>query len=169
MKNKKAFTLLEGLVTLTIISVMVLITIPNLLPLIKSFNVKANLLTLEQAVNETRSLAIKKSGTVYLDFAQATANNGDNGGLLEIKQNDGTLITQIYLEENILYNATGSTIDGNVVRFDFQRQPVDATGDPDGFTTGNNTVSIAFYSGGGNALVSKSLTISPITGKVVPQ
>lgn len=164
-KKFKAFNLSELVVTVAIIGIASTISVPKLFPMIKEFRVKENVLATEQAIKEARSIAIKKSSTIYIDFSKATSTTTSSGGLIEIKDDaDDSVLKQIYLDEKTIYNATQSTIDNSVIYFDYKGRPVDSSGDLAGFSTSNNQVSI---SNSGSDKIIKSLTISPITGQII--
>ncbi|EKE04148.1 MAG: hypothetical protein ACD_20C00101G0001 [uncultured bacterium] len=163
---KQGFTMLEALITLVIIGVLSLIAVPSLMHQIKDWRVKEDSLIVEQAIKEARSNAITRSRTCLLDFSQAATHNGTNGGLVQVKQNDGTVISQFYLSDNVLYNNSASTISGDEIRFDFRGQPVDSSGATSGFTTSTNQVTISYYSGS-TAIASKSITVTPVTGYTI--
>ena len=167
--DKKAFTLLEVMITLLIAGIIALLAVPNILSLMKDFQVKEGLLELEQTVKQARNIAISKSRTVSIDFSQAGANHDTNGGLMQIKQKDGTVISQIYFNKNVLYNAGLSNIQQNQIIFNFNGQPVDSSGATSGFTTSNNKVTISYYSTSGSVLASKYLKVTPGTGNIEPQ
>ncbi|OGI25417.1 MAG: hypothetical protein A2287_06685 [Candidatus Melainabacteria bacterium RIFOXYA12_FULL_32_12] len=161
--SKQAFTLLEVLITFVIAGIIALMAIPTLMGQIKDWQVKEDILKVEQAIKEARSNAITRSRTCLIDFSQASTSNGQDGGLVQVKQGNGTLISQFYLSKNVLYNSTSSTISSNVIRFDFRGQPVDSSGATSGFTTSTNQVTISYYKGS-TALASKSTTVTPVTG-----
>lgn len=167
--NKKAFTLLEVMITLLIAGIISMLAVPNILTLIKDFQVKEGLLDMEQAVKQARNIAISKSRTVIIDFSQAGTNHDTSGGLMQIKQKDGTVLSQLYFKKNVLYNAGLSNIQGNKIIFNFQGKPVDDSDSVSGFTTGNNKVTISYYGTNGSVLASKYLKIIPETGSVEPQ
>lgn len=160
---KQGFTLLEVLITLVIIGVLSFIAVPSLMHQIKDWQVKEDVLKVEQAIKEARSNAITRSRTCFLDFSQASTHNGTNGGLVQVKQSDNTLISQSYLSDNVLYNSSASTIPSDEIRFDFRGQPVDNSGATTGFTTSTNQVTISYYSES-TAIASRSISITPVTG-----
>ncbi len=90
---------------------------------------------MEQALKEARSNAIKKSCTVNADFSNAVGNNGQNGGIIEIKDPDGTVLDSVILSHNIYLNTASSTIQDNKVFFDYRGEPVDSSGVIDNIET----------------------------------
>jgi hypothetical protein len=130
------------------------------MPYLSEFTLDKNTQALEQSIKEARSIALKKSRLIYIDFSQAATNHDDSGGLIQIKQNDGTLISDSYLDKNILFDSTSSTVTGSKITFDYMGQPVGDSNLPENFTESNNKVTVKYN---GSSL-SKSITISPVTG-----
>lgn len=166
---KNGFNLTELLVTMAIISALSFIAIPPLLPKIKEFSLKENVLTVTQVLNETRSLAIKKSARVYADFSQAGTNHENTGGLIQIVQGDGTILSQVYLDQNILFNSSQSSIQNKSVNFDYKGRPVDSTNNTDNFTSSNNTIAVSYYNLSNQAIHTKTIKIAPMTGAIQSQ
>ncbi|MFH0703252.1 MAG: type II secretion system protein [bacterium] len=162
--QKKAFTLLELLISLVIVGIVSLITIPNILTQIKVFQVKEDISNIEQVLKEARSTSINKSRSIYIDFSQANIHHGADGGLVQIKQNE-TVLSEFYLSDDVLYNVTRSTLSNNKMGFDYRGQPIKSSGSVEGFTENNNTITISYYKDA-DPLVSKSLTVNPITGNI---
>ncbi|MDD3012075.1 MAG: prepilin-type N-terminal cleavage/methylation domain-containing protein [Candidatus Gastranaerophilales bacterium] len=156
----KGFTLFEVLITCVIVGAVACIAIPQIMPYLSEFTLNKNTQTLEQSVKEARSTALKKSRLIYIDFSQAATNHDDSGGLIQIKQNDGTVISESYLDKNILFDSSSSTIANNKVTFDYMGQPVGDSNLPENFTESNNTITVK----NNDSALSKSITISPITG-----
>ena len=155
------FTLLEVLICTLIIGIISLLAVPNILSQIKEFELEQDVSTVKQLIKESRSIAITRSRTIYIDFSQANINHSENGGLIQIKQNDGTVISQSYLSYNILYNTSTSTIQNQKIIFNFQGQPVDSTGSISGFTTSNNKITIGAYKNN-NLVSSRSMSVTKI-------
>jgi Tfp pilus assembly protein FimT len=168
LEHKKAFTLMELLVIFVIIGILSLIGIPGLMSQLKDFQVKEDMMKVEQAIKEARSTAITASSTHLIDFSEANTNHGTNGGLIKVKKADGTVISELYLTKGVLYNSGSSNIASNVIRFDFKGQPVGSSGLTSEFTDSNNRVTISYISGT-TPLVSKSLIVSPVTGYITYQ
>jgi len=158
--KKEGFTLFEIIITCVIIGAIACIAIPQIMPYLSEFSLNKNTQALEQSIKEARSIALKKSRLVYIDFSQAATNHDDSGGLIQIKQNDGTVISESYLDKNILFDSSSSTIANNKVTFDYMGQPVGDSNLPENFIESNNKITVK-YSGSD---LSKSITISPITG-----
>jgi len=158
--KRNGFTLFEVLITCVIVGAVACIAIPQIMPYLSEFSLNKNTQALEQSVKEARSTALKKSRFIYIDFSQATVNHDDSGGLIQIKQNDGTVISESYLDKDILFDSSSSTIASNKVTFDYMGQPVGDSNLPENFTESNNKITVK-YNG---STLSKSITISPITG-----
>ncbi|HSA06464.1 MAG TPA: hypothetical protein P5556_04735 [Candidatus Gastranaerophilales bacterium] len=165
MKKYKAYTVVELIITAVVITVIASIAISPVLKDLPEHKVKNDIITIERSLKIGKSEATKTSGTVIVDFSQATTNNGENGGLIQIKDSEGTVLDSFFLTKNALFNPESSTIANNEVRFDFKGQPVDSAGSTDNFTTFSNTIVISYYKDG-NPIASKSLKISPVTGSV---
>ena len=165
MKNFPAFSLLELLITCVMIGVIATMAISPVLQDLPQHKVNNDIMTVEQALTIAKSLASKVSGTVIVDFSQATSNNGDNGGLIQIKDNNGTMLKSFSMNKNVLYNSGSSTIANNEVWFNFKGQPMDSSGSISGFTSSSNTIVISYCSGG-NCIASDSLEINPLTGSI---
>jgi len=149
------FTLFELLITVFIAGLISLLAISNVLSQIPNFKVKEDIKTVEQALKKARSSAIKK----------ALNNNGENGGIIEITEQDGTVLDSVTLNHNSLLNQSSSTIQNNIIAFDYRGQPLDSTGATDGFNNTNNGITISYYDGS-DPKFSESLTILPITGNI---
>ncbi|OGH99919.1 MAG: hypothetical protein A2039_08770 [Candidatus Melainabacteria bacterium GWA2_34_9] len=165
MKKHIGFTLLELLITVFIAGLISLLAINSVLSQIPNFKVKEDIKTVEQVLKKARSNAIKKSCVINADFSKALNNNGENGGIIEITEQDGTVLDSVSLSRNSLLNPSSSTIQNNIVAFDYRGQPLDNTGVTDGFNNTNNRITISFY-GGSTPKFSESLTILPITGNI---
>lgn len=162
--KKTAFTLMELLVTIFVISVLSFVVLNNVLAQIPELKTQEDIKTLEQALKQARSSAIKISSTVKVDFSTAARRHESyRGGEIKIKKTDGTVISSIYLNENVLYNTSKSSIENSVVWFDFRGQPVDESGLTNEFTTNNNKITISYYDGDA-VKASRSLRITPLTG-----
>lgn len=160
---KEGFTFLEAIITVVIIGVIALMGIPALLDQLKDFQVKTDISKVQQAVKEARSSAITRSSICKVDFSQANVNHGDEGGLIQVKNNSGTVLSEIYLSRNVLYDSSSSTIENDILSFDFKGQPITSTGVPADFTQSNNTVTISYYKGS-TPVASKSFRVIPVTG-----
>ena len=163
---KKAFTLLEAMVSLLIVGILLAIAIPSIGSQIKSYQVKEDIMMVEQILKEARNLAITKSRTVYADFSEASVNHGESGGLIKVSQINGRILTETALGKNVFFNQGSSTINGRRVIFNFHGQPVDSGGLTSGFTRSNNKITISYYNSRGVVKASKSLTVSPVTGTI---
>ena len=159
------FTLFELLITVFIAGLISLLAISNVLSQIPNFKVKEDIKSVEQALKKARSSAIKKSCIINADFSKALNNNGENGGIIEITEQDGTVLDSVTLNHNSLLNQSSSTIQNNIVAFDYRGQPLDSTGATDGFNNTNNGITISYYDGS-DPKFSESLTILPITGNI---
>jgi len=157
---KTGFTLFEVLITFAIIAAIACMTIPQILPYITEYSLNKNAQYLEQTIKEARSLAIKKSCLVYIDLSQATTNHDEFGGLVQIKQNDGTVLSENYLDKNIFFDSASSTIANNKIFFDYLGEPVGNLNKPENFTEPNNKISVKYE----RSNLLRSITISPITG-----
>lgn len=166
MNKRKGMSFTEVIVTVAILATMAAIAVPSLLPKLKEFSVRDNALRVAAMINEARSLAIKKSEVIYIDFSQATSNHGEQGGLVQIAYNDGTVISQTYLDKNIRLNTTQSTISNQEITFDFKGRPTDDTGNYLNFSSSNNKVAISFFKQNGSPVTTRTMKISPITGKL---
>lgn len=165
-QRKKAFTLLELLTVIVIGGIVATISIPNLVPQMRELSVERGAMQVEQAINEARSFAIKKSRNVYIDFSQANANQENNGGLVQILQeNDNSILYDFSLEKNVIFKNESSTINNNRVTFDYQGQPLGPSGNASGFDDTNNIIYIG-YSKIDKNVPSKKLTITPFTASV---
>ena len=167
IKCKRGFTLLEVLVSIMIISTISIVGIPKLLPLIKEFSIKENTAQVITAINESRNTAIRRSGLIYIDFSQANTNHDDKGGLIKIFKGDDTLVSQIYLDKNVIYNSNQSTIQSNIIYFDYKGRPSDDQENINNFTSENNRVAVSYINNKGSVVLTKILDISPFTGKVI--
>ena len=123
------------------------------------------LIDVEQIIKQAKSIAVRESRTIITDFSSATANHNDDGGLIQIKQTDNTVILSVYLYKNILFSAGGSTVDSSEIRFDYLGQPIDYTNDVSGISDSNNLITIN-YSKNGNTCCARSLRIEPVTGNI---
>lgn len=156
----KGFTLLEALIVCVIMGIIGTISIPQIIPYLSELSLNKNTLTLEQAVKEARSTALKKSRLIYIDFSQATTNHDDLGGLIQIKQNDGTVISQSYFDKDIVFDSASSTIENSKITFDYMGQPVGGSNLPENFTESKNKITVKHT---GSNLIN-SIKISPVTG-----
>ena len=179
-RNKKAFTLLELLIVLVIIGVLITIAYPILCS-VNVYSLNEDTLTVEQAINIAKSIAIERSKTICVDFSQAnTSTSSTIGGPISIEaigqtptSNLTSSLPQITnLDSNIFYIPNSSTISHNIVVFNYQGQPMAATSaacaaSTTPITTSNNTISIGYYKTGGQTVASAiSVTIAPYTGNV---
>lgn len=165
MKSRKGYSLTELLTALVIIGVISTIATSNLLTNIHKHTVQNDIMQVEQAIKLARSNAVKTSSIIEADFTKATTNNGDDGGIIEIKKSDGAVLTSVALSKNVQLNSTGSTIANKKIIFDFRGQPIDSTGDTDGFTDSNNKVTISYYRNS-SPVFSKSLSVKPMIGDI---
>lgn len=165
MKKTTGFTLLELLITILIIGLISSFAISSVLTQIPNFKVKEDIKSVEQALKKARSSAIKKSCIINADFSKAFSNNGEEGGIIEIKDTNGTLLDTVALSHNSLLNTSLSTIQNNIVSFDYRGQPVDSSGLVDGFNAANNKITISYY-GGSTPKFSASLIVLPMTGNI---
>ncbi|OGI00619.1 MAG: hypothetical protein A2Y25_04505 [Candidatus Melainabacteria bacterium GWF2_37_15] len=164
MNNKKGFSLLELMVTVVLIGIVSTLAISTVFRDLPAHQAKNGIITVEQALKTAKSIAAKISETVTVDFALASSNNGDKGGIIQLKDSTGAVITIFALNKNVQYNAGSSTIVNNKVIFDFRGQPVDATGDVSGFDTTCNTIAISYKDNG--VLASETIRVNPLTGSV---
>lgn len=165
MKIHSGFTLLELLVTFVILGIISLLAINGTIQQIPDFKVKEDVETVEQALKIARSTAIKKSCIIEADFSKASGNNGENGGIIEVKDQNGNIYESFVLNHNVYLNPSATTLENNVVDFDYRGTPIDNSGSAEGFDSSNNTVSISYYDGY-NIKVSKNLKILPMTGNI---
>ena len=165
MKKTTGFTLLELLITILIIGLISSLAVSSVLTQIPNFKVKEDIKSVEQALKKARSIAIKKSCIINADFSKALNNNGEEGGVIEIKDTNGTVLDSVALNHNSLLNASLSTIQNNIVAFDYRGQPVDSNGLVDGFNATNNKITISYYDRS-SPKFSRSLIILPMTGNI---
>lgn len=165
MNKNTGFTLLELLITVLILGIISMLSISTVLSQVPGFKVKEDIKNVEQIIKKARSSAIKKSCTINADFSKALTNNGENGGIIEIKEQDGTVLDSVTLSHNILINTALTNIQNNNIAFDYRGQPLDNTGSSDGFDNTNNKVTISYYDGT-TAKSTESLTVLPMTGNI---
>jgi len=165
MKKHIGFTLFELLITVFVAGLISLLAMSSILSQIPNFKVKEDIKSVEQALKKARSSAIKKSCIINADFSKALNNNGENGGIIEITEADGTVLDSVTLSHNSLLNTSSSTIQNNIVAFDYRGQPLDSAGTVDGFNNTNNNITISYYDGT-NPIFSESLTVLPMTGNI---
>lgn len=158
-------TLLELLVTVTVIAVISSMAITPVFKEIPKWNAKESALIVKQALNIAQSKAMKTSQTVIVNFSGATSSVDGKGALIEIKDNNLNVISSYYLNQNVLYNPSISTIPDTEFRFNYMGEPVDSSGDINGIDEANNKIGISSYSSS-SAKYSYTLTIAPITGLV---
>ena len=163
--RKNGLTLAELIVTCLVVSIMSTLAVSSAISDIPQHKVNDALIDIEQVINQAKSIAVRESRTIITDFSSATTNHNDNGGLIQIKQTDNTVILSVYLYKNILFSAGGSTVDSSEIRFDYLGQPVDDTNDINGISDSNNLITIN-YSKNGNIYCARSLRIEPVTGNI---
>lgn len=165
MFKRKGFTILELIIASVILGVVATMAISPVFGDLPEHKVNNDIITVEQALKMTKSEATKTSSLIITDFAQAASNNGDTGGLIQVKDSDGTVLRSFSMNKNVLYNSGASTIANNQVRFDYKGQPVDKFDGVRGFEESSNTISISFYNKQG-AAATKSLEVQPVTGNI---
>ena len=165
MKKNNGFTLLELLTSFVVIGLITSIAMSNALSQNPNLKVRADIKMAEQALKKARGIAIKKSCTIKADFSSALANNGNNGGIINIEDSNGNILDSVVLDRNVLFNANSSTLQNNYVSFDYRGEPVNSSGVVSGFNNTNNTVTISYYQGN-SVKASKSVTVLPMTGNI---
>lgn len=165
MSKNKGFSLLELIITSVIIVVVSTIAISPLMDDVPEQKVRNDIILVEQAIKRAKSIAVRTSETVTVDFSSATAAYNGQGGRILIKNSDGTVVEDYILDSNVFYNPEYSTIENNQIIFDYKGQPVDSSGTTSGFSTDSNTVIISAYQGERNT-ANKTLMVRPFTGTV---
>ena len=165
MRKHKGFSLVELIIATIVVGVVASMAMAPVFGDLPEHKVKNDIITVEQALKIAKSEAAKTSDTVTADFALAASNNGEHGGLIQIKASDGVVLTSFSLNKSVLYNSGASTIANNQVRFDYRGQPIDSLGDVSGFTTAANTIAISFHDKHGIA-ATETLKVQPLTGNI---
>ncbi len=160
MTIHKGFSLLELIIISVIIAVISTMAISGIMGDIPQHKIKNDLITVEQALKTAMSTAIKTSGTITADFNGAA--QGSSLGIIEIKNSDGNILDSFALNENIFYNPSDSSVENNMIKFDFKGRPVDSSGTTEGFDYAVNKVSISFYKNT-TPVATGSIRIEPIT------
>jgi len=163
-KKFKGFTLIELLICIGLIFILASISLPGLLSQIPEYKTKQDIKIVEQALKQGRSIAVKKSANITVDFTGALSNNGENGGIIALKDSNNNTLKTLALNKNVKINNL-STVLNNKVVFDYRGQPLGEDGTLSSFDNSTNKVIISYFDGN-IAKYSQTLTISPMTGSI---
>lgn len=161
LMKKSGFSLIELLITVALISVVSTMAIGTIFVDIPEHKVQDGLKDVEQIIKQAKSIAMRESTTIIVDFSSAASNQGDNGGLIEIEASDGTVFASYYLKKDVVFDSGSSTISGSELRLDYFGQPVDNAGAVTGFTDSNNTIALNY-----SDVYTETIQIEPVTGNI---
>ena len=154
MRNN-GFTLMELMVTVLIIGVVVSISLMTSNGFIGKNKLNNAITSTKQLIQEAQSYAKTKSINMQVVFS----SNG-----VTVQSEDGDSYNQYDFEDNVFYSPDNSTIDSEILTFNFKGSPLGSDGEIGTFTNSVNSITLCYSGDSSTCKYDKTILVAPLTG-----